>query len=336
MCSAVHAWEELGSRGMSGSNPQLSIMSSVLSAYDELTACTDADTMLRLAVELARDRLGLERVGLFLRDPRADRVILRGTWGTGASGETTDEHSLFHEIGPPRCDALIQGRRQGGLGIYRASAPLFASDQGHTFQIGEGWIMATPLLRAGDVVGVMYNDAALTHTPMDEDKQAAAALLCALLTVFLLSRRAQITWQPLTPKSHPSPLVRRILQILNEELATTGDQLARELGVSPGHLARAFKLDMAMSLVEYRNRVRMDRFFEVIGRRGGEDSLLHCALEAGFGSYAQFHRIYRKLHGESPRHLFEPERSQTSMLDKSELPARASTENGLASSGLRP
>jgi AraC-like DNA-binding protein len=29
--------------------------------------------------------------------------------------------------------------------------------------------------------------------------------------------------------------------------------------------------------------------------------LLDAALEAGFGSYAQFHRVYRKLVGTAPR-----------------------------------
>ena len=30
-------------------------------------------------------------------------------------------------------------------------------------------------------------------------------------------------------------------------------------------------------------------------------SLLAAALEAGFGSYTQFHRVYRKMFGQSPR-----------------------------------
>ena len=61
-----------------------------------------------------------------------------------------------------------------------------------------------------------------------------------------------------------SALVRRILRAMNAELPISGERLARELGVSPGYLARSFKREMAMSLVDYRNRLRMDRFFEVI------------------------------------------------------------------------
>lgn len=84
----------------------------------------------------------------------------------------------------------------------------------------------------------------------------------------------------------------------------TGERLARELGVSPGHLARSFKREMGVSLVDYRNRLRIDRFFEAIHRAGSSGNLLDAALEAGFGSYAQFHRVYRKFLGTTPRDIF--------------------------------
>ena len=286
------------------SKAEFSNTTSVLSAADELTACSEANAMLRLAVELARERLGLERVGLYVRDRGADRVVMRGMWGTGARGETTDERSLFHEVSPQQYDALLQARRAGRLGVYQARAPLIASEHGRTFSMGDGWIMATPLLAAGDMVGVMYNDSALTRAPVDEGKQTAAAAFCTLLAALLLSKRGTLAWQPSLRKSGRSPLVRRILCALDDESATTGDQLARELGVSAGHLARSFKREMAMSLVEYRNRIRMDRFFEAIYREGNRDNILVCALQAGFGSYAQFHRVYRMLHRSSPRDIF--------------------------------
>jgi AraC-like DNA-binding protein len=61
---------------------------------------------------------------------------------------------------------------------------------------------------------------------------------------------------------------------------------------------------MGVSLVDYRNRLRIDRFFECIQRTGGNGNLLDAALEAGFGSYAQFHRVYRKFLGTTPRDIF--------------------------------
>jgi hypothetical protein len=59
----------------------------------------------RRAVELTRDRIGLERVAIFLEDETGK--YLCGTWGTGLAGETTDERHIFfdkggnHQAAPP-------------------------------------------------------------------------------------------------------------------------------------------------------------------------------------------------------------------------------------------
>ena len=119
--------------------------------------------MLRLAIELARDRLGLERVGLYMRDRGVDRIIMRGTWGTGCRGETTDERALFHECAPSDYEALLGARLGGGLGMYHPHAPLFANDTGRPMVIGEGWMMATPLVAAGEVVGIITTHYAAPH-----------------------------------------------------------------------------------------------------------------------------------------------------------------------------
>jgi AraC-like DNA-binding protein len=297
---------------------------SVLSAADELSACRDANTMLRSAIELARGHLGLERVGLYMRERSSERILMRGTWGTGSRGETTDERSLSHEFAPREYNSLLGVRLSGGMGLYRPRAPWFASEHGRSIVLGEGWVVATPLVAGRDVVGVMYNDAALTQSPIDEGKQAAAAVFCTLLAVLYLSNRGTVSWQPLPRRSGQSPLVERIVGALGTDLMTTGEQLARELSVSPGHLARSFKREMGISLVDYRNRLRIDRFFEAIQRSGTNTNLLDAALEAGFGSYAQFHRVYRKFVGTTPRDIFStgaarvmPTEAATSMTPES-------------------
>jgi len=74
--------------------------------------------------------------------------------------------------------------------------------------------------------------------------------------------------------------------------------LARKHGVSVSRLARAFKAEMGMSIIEHRNRARLQRFFRLVETGRG---LLPAALEAGFGSYAQFHRVFRALGQGRPR-----------------------------------
>jgi AraC-like DNA-binding protein len=267
----------------------------VLTAADELAAVTDTDLMLRRAVELARECIGLERVGLSVRDPRAkQRVLLRGTWGTGLRGETTDEHEVAYEGDPLEVQTLCNLQREGTL--WRCSESMLQCPQGAggATDLGRGWLVATPLVAAREFIGVMYNDAALSHSPFDEQKQLALAVFCSLLAGLFLPRRSRYRW-PATAASAQGPLVKSVLRALEENPRTSGESLARQFSVSAGHLARSFKVEVGMSLVEYRNRRLMDRVFVVLER--GSSNLIEAALEAGFGSYGQFHRVYKRMFG---------------------------------------
>jgi len=272
---------------------------SLLSAVEELVALRDTDGMLRRAVELARERLGLERVGIYIRDPKESRLYFRGTWGTGARGETTDERGLHYECSAEDYDALCSTQSNGQLWLYFESARHFAEADDQSTVIGEGWIAATPLVSAGEVVGVMFNDTALSHAPVDSGKQARVAVFCGLIANLLVSRRDGIAWRPLPDEGGSLTLAQRALRAIEKDPVVTGERIAHEMGISPGHLARSFKSEMGVSLVEYRNRLRIERFLRSV--QGGNESLLRAALEAGFGSYAQFFRVYRKLLGTTPR-----------------------------------
>ena len=67
--------------------------------------------------------------------------------------------------------------------------------------------------------------------------------------------------------------------------------------------ARTSLMDIAkevgMSLTQYRNRCRLERFVELHVEQP-ELSLMALALEAGFGSYPQFHRIFKQHMGYPP------------------------------------
>jgi len=280
--------------------PDFPHVRSALLAMDELGDCREVSAMLRLAVELGRTRLGLERVGLFMRDRTADRLLMRGTWGTGSRGETTDERALYHQLAPEQYHALLRPRQCGGLGLYLRQSPLFALEAGRSVLLGQGWVMVTPLVVGRELVGVMYNDAALTRSPVDHDKQAAASIFCTMVALRYGTRRGAIGWTPLSLPSSHGPLVARVLRALEQDLSLTGDRIAADCRVSPGYLARTFKREMGLSLVEYRNRLRLERFFDSIQRQQDSGTLLRAALQAGFGSYAQFHRVYCRCVGCAP------------------------------------
>src|SRR6476619_4877308 len=56
---------------------------------------------------------------------------------------------------------------------------------------------------------------------------------------------------------------------------------------------------MGVSLVRYRNQLRLERFVKIMD--AGRSNMLEAARAAGFGSYAQFHRVFHSLRGTTPR-----------------------------------
>jgi AraC-like DNA-binding protein len=81
-------------------------------------------------------------------------------------------------------------------------------------------------------------------------------------------------------------------------------QIAERVGVSAPYLSRRFAATVGMTLPAFRNRCRVERFLQnVRHRRDRDETLLEAALAAGFGSYAQCHRIVVEVTGKSPRDL---------------------------------
>ena len=78
--------------------------------------------------------------------------------------------------------------------------------------------------------------------------------------------------------------------------------LARAASLSPSHLSRLFKAQTGVSISRFRNQQRLQRFQLLYGH-GRRTTALAAALEAGFGSYAQLHRVFRQLTGRSPSAL---------------------------------
>jgi AraC-like DNA-binding protein len=75
--------------------------------------------------------------------------------------------------------------------------------------------------------------------------------------------------------------------------------LARHAGLSAHRLSRLFKQQTGVALVDFRNRQRVEKFLQIYGT-GQRRTMLDAALEAGFGSYAQFHRVFKRVTGRSP------------------------------------
>lgn len=99
--------------------------------------------------------------------------------------------------------------------------------------------------------------------------------------------------------------VRRALDLIEKESGESRldlEELARRCGVSPSFLSRRFRQEVGVPLSRYRNSIRLGQFWESYGRDSGR-SLLEHALAAGFGSYAQFYRIFTEAYGNGPRDI---------------------------------
>jgi AraC-like DNA-binding protein len=111
---------------------------------------------------------------------------------------------------------------------------------------------------------------------------------------------AHCTTEVLTPSQDVHPCVEKAARLVaeNDEHLSL-DVLSRRVGMSPSRLSRLFKAQTGVSLAEFRNRQKIERFLEFYGA-GRRHSLHEAALEAGFGSYPQFHRVFKQMMGYSP------------------------------------
>ncbi|QEX20924.1 hypothetical protein FRZ61_08440 [Hypericibacter adhaerens] len=92
--------------------------------------------------------------------------------------------------------------------------------------------------------------------------------------------------------------VTRALLLLRESGASMSlSELSQAAGVAAPYLSRLLVEHSGRSFLEWRNRIRLDRFMQAY-RPGA--NLLNVALEAGFGSYARFHDVFSELVGCAP------------------------------------
>jgi AraC-like DNA-binding protein len=101
------------------------------------------------------------------------------------------------------------------------------------------------------------------------------------------------------------PAVRRALKLLSE-CNTEQDLgvLAKACGASKSYLSRTFNRQVGVSLNRYRNSLRLSRFVEEY-RQSDQKNIAEAAYAAGFGSYAQFYKVFTQAYGRGPRECME-------------------------------
>jgi len=273
-------------------------MVELLLNFGDLLTLNDPDALLRRSVELALHTVGLVRAGIYIHDDQLDLMV--GSWGTDLRRKVVDEHNAMFqlgELGHQVFQRAISGEAQW---TSMEDCPIVINSDSETKVVGKGWVVCTPIRCTRGAIGMMYNDAGLTSAPVDQEKQSHAAVLCTVLGLRLEALHGP--GKAVYGRSGRHPAVASAMRMLAEDATLGGVEIAKRLGVSLSRLARVFKSDMGISLVDYRNQLRLDRFLALID--SGRTNLLEVALAAGFGSYSQFHRVFRALRGVSPRVYF--------------------------------
>jgi len=148
----------------------------IVDATDELVACGDMNSLLKKAVELARQRLHLERCAIFLPDGEN----MRGSYGTNMKGELTDEHDVvfkkdewwyerFRHLHPsePHWD-WVEG-------------PQTEAQDGKVTEVSRGWIAVTPVRAGKEILGLFFNDTAISKAKLDPIVQDIVEVYCSIL-----------------------------------------------------------------------------------------------------------------------------------------------------------
>lgn len=149
----------------------------VLAVTNELISCPNLDTTLRQAVEAIRDALDVERCAIFI----AQDGFLHGTYGTDMQHQTTDEHANqfpINEIWQQRIDRLNPHDAQW---IVTEDDMQMEWTGEETISLKKGWIAITPIQAVGGFKGLLFNDTAITHAPLDAVQQEIVSVFCSLL-----------------------------------------------------------------------------------------------------------------------------------------------------------
>jgi AraC-like DNA-binding protein len=96
------------------------------------------------------------------------------------------------------------------------------------------------------------------------------------------------------------PALQSAIALLARDPTAPAEVVAGAGGITRFHLARLFRSELHTTLSAWRTRARIERALS-LRRRHPRSAWTSIAFDAGFGSYAQFHRAFRCITGRTPR-----------------------------------
>lgn len=113
--------------------------------------------------------------------------------------------------------------------------------------------------------------------------------------------RSLISDQLINRNARHSDLIYRTIQYLQNHYASklTLDEVANSVHISPTYLSRVFKREVGSSMVDFLNRIRIEKSKELLVDESAR--LIEVALQCGFESQSYFNRMFKQLCGMTPR-----------------------------------
>lgn len=105
-----------------------------------------------------------------------------------------------------------------------------------------------------------------------------------------------------------NPSVEKAVDLLNSfpEKDFSLSDLALECGNSCSRLSRLFNEQLGISIVDFKNRLKLEQFIECV-KNNPDYSISEACYAVGFGSYSQFYKTFKHSFGLSPKAYFSKE-----------------------------
>jgi PAS domain S-box-containing protein len=212
----------------------------LLSTLNELSKAESFDDLCRLAVELARQRLHFDRVGLWFLDEGLG--CLRGSFGTDERGDLRDERSRHLPLDDPHMGSILQSR---------VSFLLFVNEplRDHAGEIvGSGDHALVELWNGEKVIGILGMDNQLNHRPITDDDMKLLRLYATSLGHLCTLKRAEDSLRESAAEA----------RALAEEKAHLLDEVNHRVGNNLALIRGILSMEMQEDVPESTRQVLLD------------------------------------------------------------------------------
>ncbi|MCP4320458.1 MAG: sensor domain-containing diguanylate cyclase [Psychromonas sp.] len=196
----------------------------------------------RVAVEISKSKLKLDRVAIFLSYDNGQ--TMHGTYGTDINGQIINETDFNGSL--PKNTLLALAIDSPHQLAFESSVPLFHNNK----IVGHGWNAAMLLRNQDRVIGFLVLDNLINKRPISTHNKHLLSLFASNLAEIIARKRAEVATSNLNNK----------LEHLVEQRTQQLESVNRKLEQSNKKLAQ---LSMIDSLTAVANRRQFDETFQI-------------------------------------------------------------------------